>query len=622
LTIIIGNFNLNSVKKRVSNSKFRILKTIAFFGICQLNLIQTGFAEEGLDFGDEFGSAPTADTSSTPTRTSCPTHELNELISNDLDKQPAQTKSTTRYFSFFHLECQGLTQTQLKLNADALRKLVNSLHWNPEMVNLVPINDSKTVFRFQLKDAKTHTQSSWGYNEWQTILNRYPYQNYYLNSELKSISAKTLFQNPVIRGDWFLANGSTGVLYDALLGIPDNVHALESRLGVGRESAIQLGKAKRAGFSQSGVSINNRMIERHPTRFGAYWISYDFAAPTTQLAGSSVITVDEFKDLGSHPIDFKQDGGEVIFNLPNGMQGYMLIDSKGQKIQEGPIGIVKDPLRPNSAVKNAVSCMRCHHEGIIEKEDTIRNIVTQNQGRYSDQDLKLVKKLYIEHPEMTTLMRQDQQRMKTALTKLGITSSEDPLFDSASKYEKDVTLPMAASELGLTPSQITELINTNSNVGNLLRSLSDGLSGTDRGVFEATVKQTNADALVPISATTQCGPTQTPISETLSTIATLICDDIIPRALHKSTRADCKTQTICSDINTPSTPGKFIESTCRNHTSTKSELRICISESLKKIPQRTTQLDAQSISTKCARANFSNPDESLNCFVKELNQPK
>ena len=37
------------------------------------------------------------------------------------------------------------------------------------------------------------------------------------------------------------------------------------------------GRVARAGFQKSGVSRNNRMIERHVSKFGAFWNSYDFA---------------------------------------------------------------------------------------------------------------------------------------------------------------------------------------------------------------------------------------------------------------------------------------------------------------------------------------------------------
>lgn len=42
---------------------------------------------------------------------------------------------------------------------------------------------------------------------------------------------------------------------------------------------------------------------------------------------------------------FEHDGGELIFTLPNGLQGYMLTDSNGVHLDSGPTSIVSNPNR-------------------------------------------------------------------------------------------------------------------------------------------------------------------------------------------------------------------------------------------------------------------------------------
>ncbi|PCC69449.1 hypothetical protein SAMN02745121_08948 [Nannocystis exedens] len=36
-------------------------------------------------------------------------------------------------------------------------------------------------------------------------------------------------------------------------------------------------------------------------------------------------------NIFAHPLDFEADGGEIIFSLPNGMQGYMIVDAAGSR---------------------------------------------------------------------------------------------------------------------------------------------------------------------------------------------------------------------------------------------------------------------------------------------------
>ena len=83
----------------------------------------------------------------------------------------------------------------------------------------------------------------------------------------------------------------------------------------------------RAGFNNSGVSNHNRVVERHKSRYGAYWKSYDFAG---SVGAQNILT---------HPLGFTHDGGEAIFNLPNGLQGYYLANASGFRLDEAPINI-------------------------------------------------------------------------------------------------------------------------------------------------------------------------------------------------------------------------------------------------------------------------------------------
>src|SRR5205823_8754042 len=139
----------------------------------------------------------------------------------------------------------------------------------------------------------------------------------------------------------------------------------------------------------SGVSRNNRLIERHKTGYGAYWKSYDFAGNSGR------------QNLFAHPLGpgpdentFQQDGGEIIFNLPNGLQAYLLVDAKGRRIDKGPQNIVSDPKQGDRAVVNGVSCMSCHAQGMIFKDDQVRAHVEANPNAFTRDEADTVLALY------------------------------------------------------------------------------------------------------------------------------------------------------------------------------------------------------------------------------------
>ena len=78
--------------------------------------------------------------------------------------------------------------------------------------------------------------------------------------------------------------------------------------------------AQRAGAQRSGVSQNNRIIERHPIRTGYFWTTYDFAGTRDR------------QNIFSFPVGpsnegFKHDGTVSMFSLPNGFLGYFLANA-------------------------------------------------------------------------------------------------------------------------------------------------------------------------------------------------------------------------------------------------------------------------------------------------------
>ena len=138
------------------------------------------------------------------------------------------------------------------------------------------------------------------------------------------------------------------------------------------------------------VSNNNRVIERHASRYGAYWKSYDFAG--------SVGT----QNIFTHPLSFTHDGGEVIFNLPNGLQAYYVTNTSGFRLDEAPIAIVSNPAASDPTVRNGLSCFGCHTEGMKTFEDEVRSVIESNATPAFDKAHAL--RLYVEQAVMDGLI--------------------------------------------------------------------------------------------------------------------------------------------------------------------------------------------------------------------------
>ncbi len=98
---------------------------------------------------------------------------------------------------------------------------------------------------------------------WDSIAASYPYIQIIDSREAIGCRTITKCEVPLVRGDWFIAVASRPPLYHELLKLPQTDAALERLLHVDVAKNIRERKAVRAGFARSGVSQNNRLIERH-----------------------------------------------------------------------------------------------------------------------------------------------------------------------------------------------------------------------------------------------------------------------------------------------------------------------------------------------------------------------
>ena len=237
------------------------------------------------------------------------------VIEEHVTSLSAFDRPSARYFTLTHLYNAGESPEALRAYQRALSKLVNSLSWGFEVINPEPIDEQELIFYIDLRHYE------WDRNEaWTQIEREYPYQIEFdpekqagLHEKLTNLRTEMNCEVPFVHVDWFLATASLPPLYHDILDLPETDLELEQRLEVDVAGNLQNApgfRVWRAGFNNSRVSNNNRVVERHKSRYGAYWKSYDFA-------GSSGV-----QSVLTHPLTFEHDGGEVVFNLPNGLQAY------------------------------------------------------------------------------------------------------------------------------------------------------------------------------------------------------------------------------------------------------------------------------------------------------------
>jgi serine/threonine-protein kinase len=281
----------------------------------------------------------------------------------------------------------------------------------------------------------------------------------------------------ILRADWMVARGAQPPLYYKILfdlSLPELIERspdgrgganplgmtdadLERHLGVAATANIAGGRVARAGFTHSGVSGQNRLVERHALDGkGFYWKSYDFKSSNRSAILSEFPLGPRFDGNVFQDLAFEHDGGEIIFSLPNGLQGYLLVDGAGRRIDAGPIEVVGDSLKTsgNEQIVAGVSCIACHRQGMIEAPlDEIRETTgVVGEAR------RAVQQLYPSADDFRALLAADSERFVEVLEEalgpvaggLEVADLPEPVGETARRYLLEpVRLETAAAELGV-----------------------------------------------------------------------------------------------------------------------------------------------------------------------------
>lgn len=319
-------------------------------------------------------------------------------IRDDIRRIPPQDRPFMRYVSYNHLLTKGTTDEELKTYGKALAKAVNHLTWEPQTVRpravdgvaALPTNVKNqggtrvaappgqttlpTIYCLDIRklgwqvpcfDVYAYGETNekpLGHarlNMYDLMLLDYPYSTMYYQAN----TYKELYDDylrdcgmvrpiPYIRADWFCSICTQPPLYEDILQLPLHLYEVEARLNVNSDLNFKNDIARRAGMTVSGVSRNNRIVERHPAAFGFYWKSIDFK---TSKGGENM-----FRD----PLYPDFTGGEMIFSLPNHMIGYYVTNNKGERLSEAPTSIVVDKFASDKTVRTGLACMRCHDQGV------------------------------------------------------------------------------------------------------------------------------------------------------------------------------------------------------------------------------------------------------------------
>jgi len=373
-------------------------------------------------------------------------------INADKSKLAAGDAQFIKYASLHRLQNRNPTPDDMSTARVGLSKILNSTSYGPKLVNPVAIDPFNLVYRFDIRDywgfSRSAANPARSTNIWARIIKgnfnaddqvRGP--NTFANKDTPTTSLAMMTPTfPNIAG--FYPDYVDGTQLGYTLSRPD-VYADIMELGT-NSAGLELGLgAKESGVDDwkfvtvdDAITINKRMLLRQSSKYGYFWKGVDpfgqspwifYDRPIPEMDGFSLVkTTPVFATDGSYRMDnglsVNADGtlaggpqaqaSEMIFSLPNGLQGYFIGGAANQiRVDAFPF-IVWDPRRGGTNAQAAksgfrsgpfselrlvtpASCMGCHLDGMNRAVDDMDLYINANPTKFDAKTVARVRQLYM-----------------------------------------------------------------------------------------------------------------------------------------------------------------------------------------------------------------------------------
>jgi hypothetical protein len=368
--------------------------------------------------------------------------DIESQIIADLARVDQDDRLFTRYLVMSHKRNQGQEFDELGSHEAAIQKTLNSLNDRiDDLAFAEPIDSAETIYRFDLRSFDMTR------DDWLVVEKFDPFDLESFTDEGETIKFLTNARKAWLHFDNFIDVSQSADVYYFITDTPPRLGDLLRKIGVNAQAQFDDFSASFLGFNGSEISIQkNRMIVRFESEEGYAWITFDpdgdfnrnanlFERPCLNGTGCEAI------------FDFA--ASEIIWTLPNGMQGYALYNAQGEIQNEAPIDVVTDTRSPVSPIiSNAISCHRCHKTGILQSVDEIRNHVLNNGDQFQAFDRQIILELYKDRSSNNAAFQTDNRLFADALQEIGVnTANADPISKAFDELRLDWSVEEVAAFL-------------------------------------------------------------------------------------------------------------------------------------------------------------------------------
>jgi hypothetical protein len=370
--------------------------------------------------------------------------ELFQRVNDDLRRADAADRPFQRYVTLANRVGELGCGAGLDGERAALTKALNSVSIDARAQAPVPVDADLELFRIDLRDYAWDRPIVVGgksfSDAWEALIAQSPYALEYTGDDADDAKADTGTAVPLLFSNALIAAVARAPLYYALLDIPaDADDFLSDDLGIDAAS----GETARAGFSADAQGGNANFLAQRfdlQVRAGVAW------------------QISEFGDLFADPLGNADGEREIVFSLPNGLQGHILADANGRVRSNSNVLI--DALESDGKAHIATSFFRSRAAG-VQLEDEVRDFVRQNPRDFAAAERAAIRAAFPRQRELQQILDADNALYSRALELIGldINASPEPVSQSFADFDADVDLETAAGDLLISPAELSDNID-------------------------------------------------------------------------------------------------------------------------------------------------------------------
>ena len=385
-----------------------------------------------------------------------------------------QIQDTDRIFTVFvPLTAQFIEGAgDMDFYRQGIDKGLNFVSVERELTRLTPVGN-QGIYRLDIRDYGITRE------QWQLITDNDPFAFESFTDRGELIKDLTQFDKPWVHAANFLNIVHNNDVYYDVLEIPALLtDFLANTVGVNLQDEFDNIEEELflVGLFDSPIALQkNRMLLRAQGRDGIFWSTYDTVVED-QVSRAKNLFENPFPlEAGSARI-FQHDAQEFIFTLPNNCSGYALFNAAGLRENFAPLNIVVDVLAGglDPTIRNSLSCMRCHSQGVLAADDSLRDAVIGNPD-FNIDDQQRAQAFFKLNGALQAAFSKDQRDFQSnCLSPLGISASpEDPVNALVDDFRREWDLAQTAAFFFLREAEMAECIESSvtvrAQIGQLIR---------------------------------------------------------------------------------------------------------------------------------------------------------